>query len=375
MSRPVPLSTLLSQPLVAYTIELDNEFERRFAESGEHARVASVVMWSNFLRFVGDGIEVGALPEAAGLPKVRMLSVVGGMERWRYVFVAPASARAPPKVKRDGWGSGRALRNEWVVRPTSAGRKAQEIWPVLFDEVDTRWAERFGVAAVGRLRRSLRTVVDRLDVDLPELVPIVAGSDGMAAGFSPREEGTAGARRGDHLASLLSGVLLAYTLDFERESELSLPLSSNFARVLDEKGVLVGELPRVAGISKEATSMALTFLTRAGYVLVTGASAPTKRARVTATGREVQKDARRRHVEVERAWRTRFGAGDVDRLRSSLETARNHRELSRGLQPHPGGWRASKPYLERTQAMVDDPRSALPHYPMVLHRGGWPDGS
>ncbi len=157
MSAPLPLSTLLSQPLVAHTIELDNEFERRFAETGERARVASVVMWSNFLRFVGDGIEVGALPEAAGLPKARVLSTVGGMERWRYVFVAPASARTPPKVKREGRGSGRALRKEWVVRPTSAGRKAQEIWPPLFDEVDTRWAERFGVDC-GRRARGLAPI-------------------------------------------------------------------------------------------------------------------------------------------------------------------------------------------------------------------------
>jgi hypothetical protein len=25
--------------------------------------------------------------------------------------------------------------------------------------------------------------------------------------------------------------------------------------------------------------------------------------------------------------------------------------------------------------MIDDPGSGLPQYPLVLHRGGWPDGS
>ena len=374
MPAPFPLSTLLSQPLVAYTIELDNEFERRFVETGQRARVASVVMWSNFLRFVGDGIEVGALPEAAGLPKARMLSIVGGMERWRYVFVAAASARTPPKSKREGWGSGRALRKDWVVRPTSAGRKAQEIWPLLFDEVDTRWAERFGGDAVGQLEGSLRSVVDRLDAELPEYPPIVASSDGMAAGFSPREQGTAGESR-VHLPALLSQVLLAYTLDFERESDLSLPMDSNFMSVLDETGVRVADLTRAAGVSKEATNIALKFLTKVGLVLVDGASAPTKRARLTANGLEVRNSLRRRHVLVEKGWKRRFGAGDVDRLRSSLEAVLTHPDLSRGLHPHPGGWRASKPYLERTEAMLEDPRSALPHYPMVLHRGGWPDGS
>jgi hypothetical protein len=38
--------------------------------------------------------------------------------------------------------------------------------------------------------------------------------------------------------------------------------------------------------------------------------------------------------------------------------------LFQGLEPYPEGWRASRP----------NP-STLPHFPMVLHRGGFPDGS
>ena len=90
----------------------------------------------------------------------------------------------------------------------------------------------------------------RLDVELPEYLPILGSANGMAADIPPRE------RRGtppDHLPGLLSHVLLAYTLDFERESELSLPLSANFVRVLDETGVDVRDLPLAAGVSKEAT--------------------------------------------------------------------------------------------------------------------------
>ena len=197
----------------------------------------------------------------------------------------------------------------------------------------------------------------------------------MAAGFSPRQRGAAGESRG-HLSALLSQALLAYTLDFEHESELSLPLSSNFVRVLDETGLHVSALPRAAAVSKEATSMALTFLTKAGHVDVAGTSAATKRARLTPRGLEVQKGLRRRHDQVERAWRTRFGAGDVHELRLSLESLLAHHDLSRGLHPDPGGWRASKPVLRTApRRMLEDPRSALPHYPLVLHRGGWPDGS
>jgi len=40
----------------------------------------------------------------------------------------------------------------------------------------------------------------------------------------------------------------------------------------------------------------------------------------------------------------------------------------------PAEWRASKPYVAHTRAVLDDPTARLPHSPMVLHRGGWPDG-
>jgi hypothetical protein len=379
----LPLSTLLSRLLVAHTIELDNEFERRLAETGHSPRIVSLVMWSNFLRFVGDGITVLELPEATQLPRSRVLSTLGGMERWRYVFVAPPPAERPADVKRDGFGSARGLQSDWVVRPTPAGRAAQELWPPLFGVIDERWRQRFGVEAVEVLRGSLASIVARLEEGLPEYLPIVAGTDGMGAGLSSARattgRGTTASDDG-RLSVLLSRVLLAYTLDFEARSELSLPLSANFVRVLDEAGVLVGDLPLATGVSKEATSMALTFLTKTGYVAVAGTSAREKRARLTAKGGAAQQGLPGLHVAIEEDWRKRFGPDDVGRLRSALQSLLEQRDgdglrLSRGLHPDPRGWRAGKGYLERTQAMIEDPNGGLPHYPMVLHRGGWPDGS
>jgi hypothetical protein len=32
-------------------------------------------------------------------------------------------------------------------------------------------------------------------------------------------------------------------------------------------------------------------------------------------------------------------------------------------------------FEHRMAAMLTDPMRALPHYPLVTHRGGWPDGS
>jgi hypothetical protein len=68
---------------------------------------------------------------------------------------------------------------------------------------------------------------------------------------------------------------------------------------------------------------------------------------------------------------TRKGAKDMEicSLRGALERLVGEGNaqaspLFRGLEPYPDGWRAS----------VGKP-ATLPHYPMVLHRGGFPDGS
>ena len=52
------------------------------------------------------------------------------------------------EIRRNGFGSGRGLRLDWVVRLTPAGRAAAAIWRPLADEIEERWGERFGAAAV-----------------------------------------------------------------------------------------------------------------------------------------------------------------------------------------------------------------------------------
>ncbi len=50
-----PLSALLSQVLVAFTVEFDNEFERRMGEAGYSGARLSLVVWTNLMRFVAHG--------------------------------------------------------------------------------------------------------------------------------------------------------------------------------------------------------------------------------------------------------------------------------------------------------------------------------
>ena len=359
MAARTPLSTLLSQALVAFVIELDNEFERRFQESGGGARVVSLTMWSNLLRFVGDGTTVGEFVAALGLPRRSALSRLGGVERWRYVSVGAATR------KREGYGSGRGTKDDWVVRFTPAGLRAAEIWPTLPAEIEARWLARFGARRTGALREALRAVDEAVDAPLPEFLPIVSSTRAMALELPSVE--TQAARDDLPLVTLLSHALLAYTIAFEAASPVSLPLSANVLRVLGETDVPVRELPLLAGVSKEAVEVSLTSLSKTDYVVVEGTPASKRTMRLTPAGAKLQAEQRRLHAGIDDRW-------DPE-LRTSLERTLDHPDLSAGLQPDPAGWRASKPYAKQTEAMLADPLGRLPHYPMVLHRGGWPDGS
>jgi DNA-binding MarR family transcriptional regulator len=354
-----PFSTLLSQALVAFTIELDNEFEHRFERSGGGARVVSLTMWSNLLRFVGDGTTVGEFVAAVGLPKRGALSRLGAVERWRYVSVGPATG------KREGYGSGRGTKDDWVVRFTQAGLRAAEIWPALPAEIEARWRERFGAEEMAALVETLRAVEEAVDTPLPEFLPIVSSTREMALELPS----VAMRAAGDDLplVTLLAHALLAYTIAFEAGSPVSIPLSANVLRVLDETGVSVRELPALVGISKEAVEVSLTALARTDYVVVEGAPASKRTVRLTPAGAKLQTDQHRLHARIGKRW----DAG----LRTSLERILGHPDLAAGLGPYPAGWRASKPYAQQTEAVLADPLGRLPQYPMVLPRGGWPDGS
>src|SRR5580692_9145413 len=84
----LPLSTLLSQVLVAFTIEFDNEFEHQSphrttrygstAGSRQDPWLGSTVMWLNCMQFVSDeGVTVREVERLA-----RTTTNWNGMERW-----------------------------------------------------------------------------------------------------------------------------------------------------------------------------------------------------------------------------------------------------------------------------------------------------
>ena len=177
-----PLSALLSQVLVAFTVEFDNEFERRMGEAGYLGARLSLVVWTNLMRFVGEGaVSVRELAAQALAPGKQMKFRVGvfgavGIRRASAgsggrSTVPSGEHRQSGRIQRDGWGSGRGIRADWMVRLTSKGLTASRIWPPLFGEIEQRWEKRFGEDEIGRLRQALQGVADKLDVELPHGLP------------------------------------------------------------------------------------------------------------------------------------------------------------------------------------------------------------
>jgi len=66
----------------------------------------------------------------------------------------------------------------------------------------------------------------------------------------------------------------------------------------------------------------------------------------------------------------------LDGLHDALADVLAVPAFAQGLVPRlGGGWRGRAPYLAQTERILRDPVGALPHHPLVLHRGGYPDGA
>jgi len=307
-------------------------------------------MWANCLRFLRDeGITVAGLRDLA-----RTGTNLDGMRRWGYLTFAP------------GPGGGKRPGPETVLLPTARGREARDILRGLDAEIETRWRDRFG-GETGALRSALGEVVAVLDPGLPDCLPIL-GHGLFSRPLAPAPAALAAPADDLPLWALLSRALLAFAIEFETESGRSLAISANLLRVLTEAGVRRRDVPAVAGVSKEAVAMAMG--AAAGNGLAAEGPDPAggrwKVARLTAAGARAQRAYHDLVAVIEERWQDRFGADQVSALRAVLErlAAGDPPPLSGGLEPYPDGWRAK----------AGRP-GVLPHYPMVLHRGGYPDGS
>ena len=426
----LPLSALLSQALVAFTIEADNETEHRLSHRTKDYGLApgappgapwltSLLMYANCLRHLPDaGITVAEL-----LGRARTGTNLDGMRRWGYVTFTPQPGRGGylsggrPPVPPEGLSDGRARayqtgrpKPDALIRPTSWGIEARDTWQAVTAEVESRWRDRLGADALDALRAALAGVVERVDPDLPDCLPILGyglftrrdreGKPGAAqpASAQPPSAGPLAAATsvasppvpasqpgsalpGDRARSpafgftadlplwaLLARPLLAFARQYEAEPGPSLAISANVLRVLTEGGMRTKDIPAAGGVSKEAVAMATGVMRKFG-VLTEGpdpAGSRFKVTRLTARGVALRDEYPALAADIERDWRARFGDATVTALRQALEAlvAGDPPRLYAGLEPYPDGWRARVP-----------PPALLAHYPMTLHRGGYPDGS
>jgi hypothetical protein len=355
-SRRAGLTELLSRLLVAFTVEFDGVAEQRI----EHRRgnidavwLASQAMWANFLQFIpADGVPLDRL--ASLVPIINM----PGLRRWRYVRLEPDPA-------------GRRPAPDTVVRKTRQGARAAAAWSGLADEIEQRWRTRFGSDTVTRLSAALA----RIDTEpATPYLPVANFGDGMR---SDHARGVSAAGPVD-LSVQLSHVLLALTLDYESRSQLSLPLVADVLVHLSERDSPVPYVVAASGVSKVAVNVLLGFLQRRGLSVL---SSQQRRRLVRLTGAGME--AREQHLFIlngqRKRHRERYGAvvGELSAAARAILDAREvdgTPRLAEGLRPLPGSWRARPSYLAQTEAFVADPWR-LPAQPMVLHRGGYPDGS
>jgi hypothetical protein len=364
----MPLSALLSQVLVAFTIEFDNEFEHQVPHrttnhgstpgAGNVPWLVSRVMWSNFLRFVdAKGTSIRELQSRIRMPYKDLRPWLTRLSDW-WGYILVESKVAGSTAKR--------MHPDALVVPTPGGRRALEVWRSLDALVEKRWRDRPYGESIDDLREALSNIAGQIHVQLPESLPIL----GYGLFSTGPEDAQPAQASGGSLPSLLSKVLLWFAIAFEGACPVSLAISANVLRLLTDEGTPVRDLPRMAGVSKEATATSLSFLDKRGYTaLRSKPGAGGKVLLLTAKGRDAQEAYGRVVWSIEQQWQMHFGEGVVGLLRKSLESLAGQPDKQRsplflGLDPYPDGWRASVPKPER-----------LPHYPMVLHRGGFPDGS
>jgi hypothetical protein len=166
------------------------------------------------------------------------------------------------------------------------------------------------------------------------------------------------------LSTLLARAILAMAIEFDARSSLSLATTQLLAPILAEPTPM-RDLPLRGGVSKEAIAIEVGRLERTGLATV---SAPGKVVALTREGILAAEEAEDRRDELDEKWSARSSLPDV---LAAIVT----QKLAEGLEPPSSGWRARSPYLAQTRATLADPAAALPRFPMVSHRGGYPDGS
>jgi hypothetical protein len=381
-----PLSALLSQILVAFTVELDNEFEVRMRADGSSGAGLSLVVWSNLLQHLPEERSARDLVTESLCEFRSLRHMLACLERWEVIGLARDASDKRPA--RQGWGSGRGINLSTLVKPKQSAQKAREIWPELLRAIEERWRERFGKDEIHRLRASLGKIVGQAGLALPQgFVDIRERKES----FPPK---TFADTYTLPLPTLLAQTLMLFAREFEAHSVAPLALSANALRVLKETPTPAGDIPALTGCSPETAGIGWQIKP---YIVVK--SAPHNVGKVISLsprGLDAQESYHRLTKEIEHTWEKNFASAAIATLRESLlqlfrEDQNGKSLLSEGLLPPPHVVRSGialpalgrlvvraaarkrmRDMLAQTEAFVSDP-SSLPHYPLWdMNRGFGP---
>ena len=386
------ISALLSQVLVAFTLEFDNEFELQMSHLGYPGAVLSRLLWTNLVRFIPlEGLTVRDLAKRSSSSASDLKTQLGCLERWRYAQLILPAEFSNPAVKREGWGSGRGINLNCVITLTSKGHAAQSVWAPLGPRIEAKWLDRFGSENLSILRNGLEVIASAAST---------GGTDGVGnkqfRGRPCRDADLSHGVDHDDISNLMSRALKRFQIEFDSESKVPLELCANTIRVLGTESIRESEIPRLTGTSPETSGIGWQ---AKPYVHLEPdpCAKRGKVVRLSDKGVVVRQAYVKLLAETESRWRDRYGASIVDRLIEDLlklfETGEDGNVLiATGLIPLQGTVRAGKPIpslgqkqigpaamqrardmANQTQEFLRDPSRNLPHFPLWdMNRGFGP---
>jgi hypothetical protein len=347
MVARLPLFAQLSHTYTAFTVAADNAFELRVPHrTTEHGGtpgapwLVSTSLWFRFLRHIPmDGsISLRDLKQQAALPPNEFKMWMTRFESW--------------------WGYLRIDLATKNVSSTRGGRLALGAWPNVLAETEATWSKQLGTTltrAIAALTAEIEKA-NTLSPCLPSLnhgMYITPERDVPMPATSPLNTS---------LPAQLAKLLNAFALDYERETFQALIVSANVLRIIPAEGVAIRTLAPTAGIAKGAMINALKLVLSSGAVEPHATTASKGSAlRRTSKGDNLHALYEETVSAIEARWRAQFGAEFINQIQKALPT---EEKLLAAIKPQTGNWRANVPAPTH-----------LPWFPMILHRGGFPDGS
>jgi hypothetical protein len=308
MTGRLGLPVLLSRVLGGMVRDLERD--------RDPLRVASLAVWANVLRPLADAGGSSCerdIVEPARISKRLAVAGVTGAARRGWLTTGPTPGR----------GAGRS------IELTARGWSSDERWRARLAQLDDERRD-------GPLGTAVADLVGRLPLEHPWYPASYGTADPSAVGGSfvrgvPKEgipphgqdwrpvrrSGGPASVVGVPVTALLSQALVAFSIDYEARPMWPLASTTLVVQHLRPEPVALDHVPGDHGVAGNGKSL----LERHGIAVVTGGTGRTaaKLVHLTPYGEQIRSHHAPYVAAVEDAWRARFGADVVDRLRTTLE--------------------------------------------------------